>query len=87
MVGVTDMFNQSLTMLEHFFPTYFSGIFNVIEENPELLKKNVNLYKPRRVDPKIRARIAANLTKEIEFYHFCRQRLQRQVLALDIIKK
>ena len=42
---------------------------------------NKNMYKPK-VPHFVRELIAKNITREIEFYNFCKQRLNKQYLSI-----
>ena len=48
---------------------------------------NVNIYKPKRTarDNVARDLVTANFTMELEFYEFCKARLNKQYSALLII--
>ena len=81
-VGVTELFNQSIRVLENHLPRYFRGIDQVISNDPSLLKTNTNGFKPK-VSRAIKSAIAANMTREIDFYFYAKQRLLRQYLSLQ----
>ncbi len=46
------------------------------------LHVNQNTFKPK-TDPALKRDLAANLTREIDFYHYCRQRLHKQFLLIQ----
>lgn len=48
-----------------------------------LHKVNQNAFKPT-VSETVKDIVRKNFTREIEFYQFCRQRLYRQRLALNL---
>ena len=81
-MGVTELFNQSIQVLENHLPRYIRGVNQVISKEPDLLKTNTNGFKPR-VSSEIKSAIAANMTKEIDFYLYAKQRLLRQYLSLE----
>ena len=81
-MGVTELFNQSIQVLENHLPRYFKGVNQVISKEPDLLKTNTNSFKPR-VSREIKLAIAANMTREIDFYLYAKQRLLRQYLSLE----
>ena len=80
-VGVTEHFNKSMEVFEAFLPKYFLGANALLEEEPSILHTNQNTFKPK-VDGHIQAAVAANMTKEIEFYHIVKQRLFQQHAAI-----
>ena len=81
-MGVTELFNQSIQVLKNHLPTYFKGVDQVISNEPNLLKTNTNGFKPK-VSKEIKSAIAANMTREIDFYFYAKQRLHRQYLSLQ----
>jgi dermatan/chondrotin sulfate uronyl 2-O-sulfotransferase UST len=82
-VGITEMFLQSIDVFEAFLPRYFKGTQEYLAtSNPDILTTNTNTFKPK-VSSDIRAIIAANMTKEIDFYYHCKQRLLRQYLSIN----
>lgn len=44
---------------------------------------NKNSFKPT-VSERVKDIVRANFTREIEFYEFCRQRLHKQFLAVNL---
>lgn len=44
---------------------------------------NKNTFKPP-VSEEVKEIVRRNFTKEIEFYEFCKQRLHRQMIALNL---
>ena len=83
-MGVTELFNQSIQVLENHLPRYFRGVDQVISNNPNILKTNTNGFKPK-VSREIKLAMAANMTREIDFYLYAKQRLLRQYLSLQEI--
>jgi hypothetical protein len=53
------------------------------EELERFRRINRNSFKPP-VSEEVKEIVRRNFTREIEFYHFCRQRLHRQLLALRL---
>ena len=52
-------------------------------EDGEVVMENVNRYKPvNAASDTTRKFLAGILTREIDFYYFCRQRLNKQFAAL-----
>ncbi len=82
-VGVLEDWFLSLEVLESFLPRFFSGARRALEEaeDSEAKHLNRNAFKPR-TEEWLKRELAKNLTREIDFYHFCRQRLHRQHMLL-----
>ena len=80
-VGITEHFNESIQVLEKHLPKYFKGVEQVILDEPELFYANSNGFKPK-VSLAIKSVLAANMTREIDFYLYAKQRLLRQYLSL-----
>ena len=66
-VGVTELFNQSIQVLEDHLPKYFKGVKKVISDEPDLLQTNKNGFKPE-VSHSTKSALAAAMTREIDFY-------------------
>ena len=82
-VGVVDMFNTTLKVLERKLPQFFGNAFDTYFNDPffdSYEYRNMENKKP--VMEKIKNIIKRNLTNEIEFYDFCKQRLQLQYNAI-----
>ena len=87
-VALLEDMEKSLVVLEHYLPRFFRGVSDVYRQYMEKSRKgrgvNANLYKPKK--PKtwqqIKDTLAANFTKEIDFYEYCRARLHKQYLTL-----
>ena len=78
-VGVLDMFNMTLRVLERKLPQFFDNAFELYFNDPQFRSnkfRNVDYKKP--VSEKIKSMVRKNLTNELEFYDFCKQRLQSQ---------
>ena len=65
--------------------THFLSIF-FAEEIKTFSKINRNTYKPS-VPEEVKDIVRRNFTRELEFYDFCKQRLHKQYLALNLDKK
>lgn len=76
-VGVLEDFNKTLAVLEHYIPTIFKGSLNIYWESLKGKHENNNLHK-KPLDKTIRDVLQRNFTREIEFYEFCKHRLDRQ---------
>ncbi|XP_075225163.1 heparan sulfate 2-O-sulfotransferase pipe isoform X2 [Lycorma delicatula] len=82
-VGVLEDLNSTLTVLEYYIPRFFKGARQVYKEVEHFKRINRNTFKPP-VSEEVKDLVRKNFTREIEFYHFCRQRLHRQLIALRL---
>ncbi len=82
-VGVTEHFERSLEVMEALVPAFFAGASRLYSERTRVQKVNENMYKPG-LSEEARAALRRNFTVEYEFYHFCRQRLDRQYRLLKL---
>lgn len=85
-VGSLEDLNVTLSVLEHYIPRYFKDATKIYHENMGDLKKNMNGWKPAVIKDEVREMLKKNFTMEYEFYHFCKQRLYKQFLALKLGK-
>lgn len=68
-------------------PKFFRGATKVYyDEITQMNKINGNAFKPP-VSEEIKNIVRRNFTREIEFYEFCRQRLHKQQLALNLLSR
>ena len=80
-VGVLEMFNETLNVLEHKLPRYFRGSTKVSHQAYRDAYGEENYMNQRHKKPvsdHIKAMIRRNMTYEVEFYQFCKKRLQQQ---------
>ncbi|EDW76763.1 uncharacterized protein Dwil_GK19566 [Drosophila willistoni] len=83
-VGTWEDTNVTLTVLEGYVPRFFKGAFDeYYAMRRKLGNFNRNAFRPTLND-KTRAILSQNLTREIEFYQFCRHRLYKQYIALKM---
>lgn len=86
-VGVLEELNKTLTVLEHYVPRFFKGALNTYWNEVHVFSKiNRNIYKPP-VAEATKELVRKNFTREIEFFEFCKQRLHKQYLALNLDKR
>ena len=77
-VGITEKINITLYVLEQKLPQFFGGAFETYYENKDVkLNSNINPEK-YPVSKEITSSLMKNMTHEIEFYDFCKQRLYNQ---------
>jgi len=85
-VGVLEELNKTLTVLEHYVPRFFKGAKDVYYNEVQVFSKiNRNIYKPP-VAEATKDIVRKNFTRELEFFDFCKQRLHKQYLALNLDK-
>ena len=80
-VGILERWDETLQVFEHYVPAFFKGVTSVYSKM-KVKQTNKTLIKPK-LPSKIRNELMTNFTMEMEFYHFCRQRFQRQFLAIQ----
>ena len=80
-VGVLEMFNDSLAVLEQFLPSFFEG---AREAFPRVEEKFFNHNPHRKVLNKTREILSQRLKYDIEFYQFVKQRLSLQLQKINM---
>ncbi|XP_064546012.1 heparan sulfate 2-O-sulfotransferase pipe isoform X2 [Drosophila montana] len=81
-VGTWEDTNITLTVLEHYIPRYFRNAKVAYYLGEERLSRVNRNNVTRIVSDETRQLLRKNLTNEIEFYEFCKQRLYLQYAAL-----
>ena len=82
-VGVLEMFNTTLNVMEGTLPKFFRGAVDTYYNDPFFENYEYrNLETRKRVSEGIKSLVRTNLTNEIEFYEFCVQRLHFQFSAI-----
>ena len=77
-VGVLEMMEKSLEVLEEYIPFYFHGARRAYNRMPRV---NRNKQKPP-VTEELKKILKSNFSSELEFYDYCKQRLYKQYLAI-----
>ena len=83
-VAVLEEINKSLYVLENYIPRFFRNarkLYGQLMNDTRKRGVNKNMYKPK-MPQKLRNILMNNFSLEIEFYEFCKARLQKQYLAL-----
>ena len=80
-VGVTEEMTKSLEVLEKVLPRYFTGALDIYHDSRKNVTVNINQFKPRHDKQFVRQTLEKMLVRELDFYHYCKQRLHRQHLA------
>jgi dermatan/chondrotin sulfate uronyl 2-O-sulfotransferase UST len=77
-VGVLEDLNTTLAVLEKYIPRFFKGATQIyFDEIKKFLNINRNENKPK-VSEEVKNIVRKNISREIEFYEFCKERLQKQ---------
>uniref|UniRef100_A0A1I8PA45 Heparan sulfate 2-O-sulfotransferase pipe-like n=1 Tax=Stomoxys calcitrans TaxID=35570 RepID=A0A1I8PA45_STOCA len=85
-VGSWEDTNVTFTVFEHYIPRFFRGVKQVFEAfNEKVSNRNKNRRKPH-IDEDVKEMIRKNFTNEYDFYYFCKQRLYKQYIALNVDK-
>ena len=79
-VGILENMDETIRVLESYVPAYFEGASQVFYEKMSN-KINQNVHKPN-VSNDIKNLVKANMTLEMEFYNFCRQKLFKQSIGI-----
>ncbi|XP_036672456.1 heparan sulfate 2-O-sulfotransferase pipe isoform X7 [Drosophila suzukii] len=83
-VGTLEERNITLTVLEKYIPRFFNHARFLYKLHSKAIRnRNRNNRKPH-IDPDVREMVRRNFTNEYEFYYFCKQRLYKQYLALQL---
>lgn len=84
-VGLLEYWPMTLAVLERYVPLYFNNAtfvyYDKIDGHQSMM--NENFYKPK-VDTWAREALGRNLTQEVRFYNFLRERLLRQYHSLSL---
>ena len=84
-VGVLELLHETLFVLERKMPKYFSGASQTLEKSFKdayVFENEANANHKRPVEKYIRDMVQRNMTYEIEFYEFCKQRLLKQYKSI-----
>ena len=84
-VGVTEEMEKSMVVFEKYIPKYFKGALRFYHElmrDTNNQGRNRNIFCPARIPQYIVNRIMTNFSFEIDFYTFCKARLNQQYISL-----
>ena len=82
--GAKDVYySKCVTLAENISNTF--SVFSS-DQIQKFSKINRNIYKPP-VREDVKEIVRQNFTRELEFFDFCKQRLHKQYLALNLDKK
>lgn len=83
-VGVLEDMKTTLAVFEKYIPRFFAGASEIyFSDMKEFKEINKNNFKPPMND-ETKQLLRKNFTREIEFYEFCKKRLQTQFLAANL---
>lgn len=77
-VGITEHMNMTLKVLEKVMPEYFEGATEAYYKSNFVLKGRHKTTYKKTLSEDTLSILRKNFTHEIEFYQFCKQRLQTQ---------
>lgn len=84
-VGVLEDMNTTLAVFEKYIPRFFAGATEIyFNDMAEFKKINKNNFKPP-VTEEVKQLLRQNFSREIDFYKYCKQRLQTQFLATNLL--
>ena len=78
-VGVLEMFDESLEVLENELPFFFSNAREVYKKKFQQVRKMSQNFHKGFVSDEIKEIVRRNFSREMEFYDFCKLRLQVQL--------
>ena len=78
-VGVLEMWEETLEVLEHQLPFFFKGARQLYKEKFQQVRKMSQNFHKGFVSDEIKEIVRRNFSREIEFYDFCKLRLQVQL--------
>ena len=82
-VGITENMQETLTVMEAKLPRFFDGAYDTYFNDELILQnKNVNHLKTK-ISEETRYILNTNFTYEVQFYEFCKERLQNQLKGLS----
>ena len=80
--GAKDVYYSKIVYIKK----YYILIHTIPDEVKIFSKINRNIYKPTTAEA-TKDIVRKNFTRELEFFDFCKQRLHKQYLALNLDKK
>ena len=84
-VAVAEEMENSMKVFEKYIPKYFKNALSYYHEfmtATENQGKNKNIFQPARIPQYIINQLLANYSLEIDFYLFCKARLNQQYMQL-----
>ena len=78
-VGVLELWEDSLEVMEHQLPFFFRGAREVYKNKFQQVRKMSQNFHKGFVSEEIKEIVRRNFSREIEFYEFCKERLQVQL--------
>jgi len=82
-VGVLEMWDETLEVLEHKLPFFFKGARNMYNIKSQEVRRMAQNFHKGFVSNEIKEIVRRNFSREMEFYDFCKNRLQIQVKEIQ----
>ncbi|KAK7077755.1 hypothetical protein SK128_021164 [Halocaridina rubra] len=84
-IGVLEEWNKTISVLEHFIPSFFKGAtqryYSTEFETEKQVNKNPKKYKEESEE--VKTALKNRMTVEYEFYEFLKQRLYKQYQSIE----
>ena len=84
-VGVTEEMEKSMVVYEKYIPKYFKNalrFYYKVMNTTGNQGRNKNMHNPDRTPQYIINQLMTNFSLEIEFYRFCKARMNKQYISL-----
>jgi len=78
-VGVLELWDETLEVLEDTLPFFFKGASEMYRNKYNQVRKMAQNFHKGFVSEEVKDIVRKNFTREIEFYEFCKQRLLVQM--------
>ena len=78
-VGVLEMWDETLEVLEHKLPFFFKGAREMYSRKVKEVRRMAQNFHKGFVSNEIKEIVRRNFSREMEFYDFCKSRLQTQL--------
>ena len=78
-VGITEMWDETLEVLEYNLPFFFKGAREMYAKKFKEVRRMSQNFHKGFVSEEIKNIVRANFSREIEFYEFCKERLKLQL--------
>ena len=82
-VGILEMWDETLEVLEHKLPFFFKGARDVYNKKIKEVRRMAQNFHKGFVSNEIKEIVRRNFTREMEFYDFCKKRLQLQLKEIN----
>ena len=83
-VGITEMWDETLEVLEHHLPFFFKGARDMYAQKLKEVRRMSQNFHKGFVSEEVKNIVRANFSREIEFYEFCKERLLLQLKEIRV---